>query len=137
MLRFVAGLFALLLANVCLADENPPLLLRHPTVSATQIVFVYGGDLWSVAKEGGTAQRLTAANGAASRPVFSPDGRDRKSTRLNSSHGSSSYAVFCLKKITRSRPPPSRPASCPRRRGSSGPSCRSPRPNSPPPSRRR
>src|SRR5438128_8472921 len=26
------------------------------------------------------------------------DGLDRKSTRLNSSHGSSSYAVFCLKK---------------------------------------
>jgi len=76
MLRFVAGLFALILANVCLADENPPLLLRHPTVSATQIVFVYGGDLWSVAKEGGTAQRLTAANGAASRPVFSPDGSE-------------------------------------------------------------
>src|SRR5207245_4133883 len=28
-------------------------------------------------------------------------GRDRKSTRLNSSHGSSSYAVFCLKKKKR------------------------------------
>src|SRR5207245_10707410 len=27
---------------------------------------------------------------------------DRKSTRLNSSHGSISYAVFCLKKKTRS-----------------------------------
>src|SRR5690348_17691217 len=27
-------------------------------------------------------------------------GRDRKSTRLNSSHPSSSYAVFCLKKKT-------------------------------------
>src|SRR6266542_4761776 len=27
-------------------------------------------------------------------------GRDRKSTRLNSSHGSISYAVFCLKKKT-------------------------------------
>src|SRR5207245_10755107 len=27
-----------------------------------------------------------------------PARRDRKSTRLNSSHGSSSYAVFCLKK---------------------------------------
>src|SRR5207245_9787620 len=26
------------------------------------------------------------------------DARDRKSTRLNSSHGSISYAVFCLKK---------------------------------------
>src|SRR6266542_5167888 len=28
----------------------------------------------------------------------SPAERDRKSTRLNSSHGSISYAVFCLKK---------------------------------------
>src|SRR5689334_24322481 len=27
-----------------------------------------------------------------------PGGRDRKSTRLNSSHSSISYAVFCLKK---------------------------------------
>src|SRR5438309_8919566 len=27
-----------------------------------------------------------------------PDGGDRKSTRLNSSHSSISYAVFCLKK---------------------------------------
>jgi len=76
MLRFVAGLIALLLANVCLADENAPLLLRHPTVSAKQIVFVYGGDLWSVSKEGGVAQRLTAGNGVASRPVFSPDGSE-------------------------------------------------------------
>src|SRR2546427_9423783 len=31
--------------------------------------------------------------------VVSPgDGRDRKSTRLNSSHSQISYAVFCLKK---------------------------------------
>src|SRR2546430_11878377 len=28
------------------------------------------------------------------------DGRDRKSTRLNSSHSQISYAVFCLKKKT-------------------------------------
>src|SRR5688572_31959323 len=27
-----------------------------------------------------------------------PNGRDRKSTRLNSSHSQISYAVFCLKK---------------------------------------
>src|SRR5438128_11932211 len=31
-------------------------------------------------------------------PYFVGDLVDRKSTRLNSSHGSSSYAVFCLKK---------------------------------------
>src|SRR5690606_707888 len=30
--------------------------------------------------------------------VESPDGQDRKSTRLNSSHVKISYAVFCLKK---------------------------------------
>src|SRR3712207_8778797 len=29
--------------------------------------------------------------------------RDRKSTRLNSSHANISYAVFCLKKKTRTR----------------------------------
>src|SRR2546429_5828722 len=30
-----------------------------------------------------------------------PAGRDRKSTRLNSSHGYISYAVFCLKKTNK------------------------------------
>src|SRR5207245_8583414 len=33
-------------------------------------------------------------------PAYLEIGRDRKSTRLNSSHGSISYAVFCLKKKT-------------------------------------
>src|SRR5207245_8836798 len=32
------------------------------------------------------------------RDHFQSHGSDRKSTRLNSSHGSISYAVFCLKK---------------------------------------
>src|SRR5689334_24766689 len=31
-------------------------------------------------------------------PTWITGGRDRKSTRLNSSHSSISYAVFCLKK---------------------------------------
>src|SRR5207245_5421759 len=34
-------------------------------------------------------------------PTVNSYKRDRKSTRLNSSHGSISYAVFCLKKKTR------------------------------------
>src|SRR4051794_41650625 len=33
--------------------------------------------------------------------------RDRKSTRLNSSHPSISYAVFCLKKKKKNNKPPS------------------------------
>src|SRR3712207_8875889 len=32
------------------------------------------------------------------RPARGPEERDRKSTRLNSSHANISYAVFCLKK---------------------------------------
>src|SRR5437868_12666500 len=34
---------------------------------------------------------------------------DRKSTRLNSSHVSISYAVFCLKKKIKNKKPPARP----------------------------
>ena len=48
MSRWTAVVFALLLAAVCFADNKPPLLLHHPTVNATHIVFVYAGDLWSV-----------------------------------------------------------------------------------------
>src|SRR5438128_9703644 len=44
----------------------------------------------------------------AARDILEEGGRkldtDRKSTRLNSSHGSISYAVFCLKKKTVLRP---------------------------------
>src|SRR3712207_8210867 len=41
--------------------------------------------------------------GGAARPR--PARRDRKSTRLNSSHANISYAVFCLKK-KKKKPPP-------------------------------
>src|SRR3712207_7262777 len=36
--------------------------------------------------------------------VFMPEKKDRKSTRLNSSHANISYAVFCLKKKNRHPP---------------------------------
>src|SRR2546422_5642825 len=46
------------------------------------------------------ATALSAAVGLSARSgvTTSPRGEDRKSTRLNSSHGYISYAVFCLKK---------------------------------------
>ena len=49
-------------------------MLRQPTVSSTQIAFVYGGDIWVMPKNGGTAVRLTSAKGEESFPRFSPDG---------------------------------------------------------------
>jgi tricorn protease len=50
-------------------------LLRAPTVSATQIAFVYAENLWVVERAGGTARRLTSFPGQTSNPHFSPDGK--------------------------------------------------------------
>src|SRR5207245_9801700 len=41
---------------------------------------------------------MTFDDGHESNLMAIVEGQDRKSTRLNSSHGSISYAVFCLKK---------------------------------------
>lgn len=49
-------------------------LLRRPTVSRDMIAFEYGGDLWTVARAGGEARRLTATPSAETDPHFSPDG---------------------------------------------------------------
>jgi tricorn protease len=49
-------------------------MLRQPAVSATEIAFVYGGDIWVMSKTGGVAHRLTTAKGEESFPRFSPDG---------------------------------------------------------------
>src|SRR3989337_3591042 len=43
-------------------------------------------------------RRLPAAQRAPARTRVRGGAQDRKSTRLNSSHGSISYAVFCLEK---------------------------------------
>ena len=56
------------------ADSEGPFLLQKPAISQTQIVFVFAGDLWSVPREGGEAERLTSSAGSETNPVFSPDG---------------------------------------------------------------
>lgn len=50
-------------------------LMRMPDVQGDRIAFVYAGDLWTVARSGGVAQRLTTHEGAELFPKFSPDGR--------------------------------------------------------------
>ena len=49
-------------------------LMQYMDVSDTQIVFVYGGDIWLAPKEGGRAVQLTTSPGEESWPKFSPDG---------------------------------------------------------------
>lgn len=56
------------------AQENP-LLMRTPTLNKTHIVFSYAGDLWSVARDGGEASRLTTGVGREFSPLFSPNGQ--------------------------------------------------------------
>lgn len=51
-------------------------LMRYMDVSETQITFVYGGDIWIVAKTGGTAIQITNSPGEESWPKFSPDGKE-------------------------------------------------------------
>src|SRR2546427_12736141 len=56
--------------------------------------------IFTRARAGGAAKWLTAgvARPSGGLNMFPRMARDRKSTRLNSSHSQISYAVFCLKK---------------------------------------
>ena len=53
-----AMIFALQIQNFAQVDAR---MLQYPDVSKTRITFYYGGDLWVVSKEGGTANKLTNA----------------------------------------------------------------------------
>jgi len=50
-------------------------LLRFPDIHDNRIAFTYGGDLWTVSANGGTAARLTAHPGVEVFAKFSPDGK--------------------------------------------------------------
>lgn len=75
MKRFIA-LGVSILALIQAADAaDQPLLAQQPALGATEIVFVFAGDLWSVPRGGGDARRLTTGVGVESNPSFSPDGQ--------------------------------------------------------------
>jgi len=67
-----AAAFLILMASFLSAETT---LFRTPTVNQTDIVFAYAGDLWTVHRGGGQAQRLTSGAGVESNPLFSPDGK--------------------------------------------------------------
>lgn len=70
----VRCLLALALLPACAAAE-PTLLLRFPDVSATEVSFVYAGDIYVASRQGGMARQLTSHAGLELFPKFSPDGR--------------------------------------------------------------
>src|SRR3712207_7622089 len=81
-----------------------PLLIVHGTADAL-IPVEHARRLYEVA---GEPKELWLVDGAAHCGAYFVD-RDRKSTRLNSSHANISYAVFCLKKKTKNKKSPSYP----------------------------
>src|SRR6266540_2427034 len=70
--RVLFSWLIMLVSSVSMAAET--YLLQRPALSHTQIVFSFAGDLWSVAREGGDARRLTSGPGIETDPMFSPDG---------------------------------------------------------------
>jgi tricorn protease len=66
--------FSLILTVITVFAQGTQ-LLRQPTISESNIVFVYANDLWVVSKDGGDARRLTSSEGQESLPHFSPDGK--------------------------------------------------------------
>jgi tricorn protease len=72
LMLLLAALF--MFTGIAEAAEDTPLLAHSPTLSRTQIVFAYGGYLWTVPREGGPARQLTTG-GHESLPIFSPDGK--------------------------------------------------------------
>jgi len=73
---FLGLLIVLAAAPAKTADSEGPFLLQRPALSQTRIVFVFAGDLWSVPRVGGEAERLTSSPGSETNPLFSPDGSE-------------------------------------------------------------
>ncbi|HEY3625664.1 MAG TPA: PDZ domain-containing protein [Terracidiphilus sp.] len=68
-----AGIVATASVNAGAAAK--PHIFQRPALSRELIAFGYAGDLWTVARSGGRATRLTSGVGIESAPVFSPDGK--------------------------------------------------------------
>ncbi len=71
---FLVMLVLLAAFSTSFAQTEKPTLFRQPTISKTDIVFSYAGDLWIVSRNGGDARRLTTGIGIETNPYFSPDG---------------------------------------------------------------
>jgi tricorn protease len=56
------------------APAVAPLLLRFPSLSQEKIAFRYADDIWTVARQGGEAERLTSNGKVTAGPFYSPDG---------------------------------------------------------------
>src|SRR2546430_12393868 len=71
--------------------------VRLGCLMSLRVILVYTHDSIGLGEDGPTHQPIEHLSSLRAMPHM----RDRKSTRLNSSHSQISYAVFCLKKKKR------------------------------------
>src|ERR1700689_824413 len=69
-----AGLSVIAGLMFCASASAAPLLLRNPSLGQDRIAFLYGGDIWTVPRQGGDARRLTSIGAVSAGPYYSPDG---------------------------------------------------------------
>src|SRR5690606_42045355 len=107
-----------LMSSHCFFSVLVPYLhaLALPTRRSSDLVVVINGNL-TVLPGGRVAGNAVVTGGSATVEAGGVAGvvrvfreplryrQDRKSTRLNSSHVKTSYAVFCLKKLNHQAPP--------------------------------
>lgn len=67
------GLCLLIFSGI--AGAQTATLYQRPAVNDSTIAFAYAGDLWTVSRSGGLAERLTSGVGTETGPIFSPDGK--------------------------------------------------------------
>src|SRR5438067_3831073 len=88
--------------------RRPPRSTLFPTRRSSDLkeVFLRGPESSASTRRGRYQQvcRMALLTRNANELMLGAAKQDRKSTRLNSSHVSISYAVFCLKKKTKIRP---------------------------------
>jgi len=71
-----AAFLCLFVSAVMISPANAETqLIMSPSISKTQLAFIYGGDLWVSNKKGQNLKKLTTSVASESDPHFSPDGK--------------------------------------------------------------
>ncbi len=87
-----AALLSITAISAAAAPPASPLLLRSPSLSQNTVAFRYADDIWTVARTGGEAQRLTSTGEVVAGPFFSPDGSEIAYT----AHLHGNYDVYTI-----------------------------------------
>jgi tricorn protease len=97
------GVSALSMSRTPFAQVVPRAALSEPAPSpdGSEIVFVAGGDLWTVAASGGAARLLVAHPATESRPLWSPDGARVAFTSTRTGNGDVYVLDLASGRVTR------------------------------------